>query len=92
MKYKHAKTISERQSENEDYMSLYHDRPYLNIPEWSVNDVEVDPQQLGLSGSPTKVKKIDNVVLQAKEAKKIDASDAEINLLMKELIDSHTIG
>jgi electron transfer flavoprotein beta subunit len=38
------------------------------------------------------VKKIDNVVLQAKEAKKIDASDAEINLLMKELIDSHAIG
>jgi electron transfer flavoprotein beta subunit len=92
MKFKHAKTISERQNANEDYLGLYNERPYLNIAEWSVNEVEVEAIQLGLSGSPTKVKKIDNVVLQAKEAKKIDASDAEINLLMKELIDSHTIG
>ena len=92
MKYKHAKTVSERQNANEDYLSLFNDRPYLNIPEWTVNEVEVDPAQLGLSGSPTKVKKIDNVVLQAKAAKKIEATDAEINLLMKELIDSHTIG
>ncbi|HKM92894.1 MAG TPA: electron transfer flavoprotein subunit beta/FixA family protein [Prolixibacteraceae bacterium] len=92
MKYKHAKTISERQNANEDYLSLYNDRPYLNITEWTVNDVEVEAQQLGLTGSPTKVKKIENVILQAKAAKKIEATDADINLLMKELIDSHTIG
>lgn len=92
MKYKHAKTVTERQTANEDYLSLYSDRPYLNIQEWTVNDVEVDANQLGLTGSPTKVKKIDNVVLQAKDARKIDPTDAEINLLMKELIDSHTIG
>lgn len=92
MKYKHAKTVTERQTANEDYLSLYNDRPYLNIQEWTVNEVEVDPIQLGLSGSPTKVKKIDNVILQAKDARKIEPTDAEINLLMKELIDSHTIG
>ncbi len=92
MKYKHAKTVTERQAANEDYLSLYNDRPYLNIQEWTVNEVEVESIQLGLSGSPTKVKKIDNVVLQAKDARKIEPSDAEINLLMKELIDSHTIG
>lgn len=92
MKYKHAKTVTERQAANEDYLSLYNDRPYLNIQEWTVNEVEVDHIQLGLSGSPTKVKKIDNVVLQAKDARKIEPTDAEINLLMKELIDSHTIG
>ncbi|MBP7509567.1 MAG: electron transfer flavoprotein subunit beta/FixA family protein [Prolixibacteraceae bacterium] len=92
MKYKHAKTVTERQAANEDYLSLYNERPYLNIQEWTVNEVEVDHIQLGLSGSPTKVKKIDNVVLQAKDARKIEPTDAEINLLMKELIDSHTIG
>ena len=92
MKYKHAKTVSERQAANEDYLSLYSDRPYLNIQEWTVNEVEVDFAQLGLTGSPTKVKKIDNVVLQAKDARKVEATDAEINLLMKELIDSHAIG
>ncbi len=92
MKFKHAKTVSERQEANEDYVSLFNERPYLNITEWTVNEVEVEAEQLGLSGSPTKVKKIENVVLQAKAAKKIEATDADINLLMKELIDSHTIG
>lgn len=92
MKFKHARTVTELQNYNEDYLTLYNDRPYLNIKEWSVNDITCEPAQLGLSGSPTKVKKIDNVVLQAKEARKLTASDADINLLMKELIDSHTLG
>jgi electron transfer flavoprotein beta subunit len=92
MKYKHAKTVSEMQSANEDYLHLYSDRPYLNITEWSVNDIETDPAQLGLTGSPTKVKKIDNVVLQAKESKKLTSSDEHIEELMIELIDSHAIG
>ncbi|MCF8361057.1 MAG: electron transfer flavoprotein subunit beta/FixA family protein [Prolixibacteraceae bacterium] len=92
MKYKHAKTVSERQDANEDYLTLYSERPYLNINEWTVNEVDAEAKQLGLSGSPTKVKKIENIVLQAKEPKAVEANDAEINLLMKELIDSHTLG
>ena len=46
MKYKHAKTVSELQNSNEDYLHLYNDRPYLNIQEWSVNDIESDSNQL----------------------------------------------
>lgn len=92
MKYKHTKTVSEIQNANEDYLHLYNDRPYLTITEWSVNDIETDQGQLGLSGSPTKVKKIDNVILQAKESKVISSSDEDIETLMQELIESHTIG
>jgi electron transfer flavoprotein beta subunit len=92
MKYKHAKTVSELQNSNEDYLHLYNDRPYLNIVEWSVNDIESNPEELGLTGSPTKVKTVENVVLQAKEAKVITSSDDDIDALMKELIASHTIG
>ena len=93
MKYKHAKTISEIQALQEDYYTALRDaRPYLNITEWSVADVDADDQQLGLTGSPTKVKKIENVVFQAKEAKKLTGSDADINELMQELIASHTLG
>ena len=92
MKYKHAKTITERQNETEDYIDMTTDRPYLNIEEWSVNDIEVDSKWLGLSGSPTKVKKIENIVFQAKEAKHLTSSNEEINELMKELIANHTIG
>mgnify|MGYP002988188433 FL=1 len=67
-------------------------KPYLQIVEWAAADVDPDPQQLGLQGSPTKVKKIENVVFQAKEAKKLTSSDEDINSLMVELIASHTLG
>jgi electron transfer flavoprotein beta subunit len=92
MKYKHAKTVTEIQSANEDYLHLYNDRPYLNITEWSVNEIETDTSQLGLSGSPTKVKKVDNVVLQAKDSRIIPSTDEGIEELMVELISAHTIG
>ena len=92
MKYKHAKTITELQKENVDYTHMYNERPDLNIPEWTVNDIETDASQLGLTGSPTKVKTIENVVLSAKDSKVISASDADIEAMMFELIESHTIG
>jgi electron transfer flavoprotein beta subunit len=92
MKYKHAKTITESQNESEDYINLTADRPFLNITEWSVNDIDADSKWLGLTGSPTKVKKIENIVFQAKEAKHLTAADTEINELMQELIANHTIG
>lgn len=91
-KYKHAKTVTERQAENIDYIDIYSSRPYLNLTEWSVVDVNADPVQCGLSGSPTKVKKIENVVFQAKESKHLTGSDVEIDELMKELMENHTIG
>ena len=92
MKYKHAKTVTELQNSNEDYLHLYNDRPYLTISELTVNDIEVDHAELGLSGSPTKVKTVENVVLQAKAAKVITSADKDIDELMRELIESHTIG
>ncbi len=92
MKYKKARTVTELQKENEDYTKLYTERPDLTIQEWTVNDIETDAEQLGLSGSPTKVKTIENVVLQAKDAKVISDSDADIEEMMVELIKSHTIG
>lgn len=92
MKYKHAKTISEMQDANDDYLHLYNDRPYLNIKEWTVQDIEVDMNELGLTGSPTKVKKVENVVLQSKGAKVITSSDEDMDQLMRELIENHTIG
>ena len=91
-KYKHAKTVTERQVEHIDYIDLYDERPYLNLTEWGVADVDADVVQCGLSGSPTKVKRIENVSLQAKESKKLTSDDNDINELMKELIENHTIG
>lgn len=92
MKYKHAATPTEKQESGSDYTNLYDTHPYLNITEWGVNDIEHDIQWLGLMGSPTKVKQIENVVFTAKESKRMTASDNEIEELMKELIANHTIG
>lgn len=92
MKYKYARTRSELQELGEDYMRLIDGRDYLRIWEWNVGDIDVDPQQLGMAGSPTKVKQIENVVFQAKEARRLTASDEDINSLMVELISSHTLG
>ena len=92
MKYKHARAVSEMQNADEDYIALHNNRPYLNIGEWSVNDIDTKAEELGLTGSPTKVKAIENVVFQAKEAKVLEPSDADMDELMKELIANHTIG
>lgn len=93
MKYKYARTVSEVQEQQEDYyQALHKERCYLCIPEWGAADVNADPESLGLSGSPTKVKKIENIVFQAKEAKHLTGEDAEIEGLIKELIALHTIG
>ncbi|MCD7969271.1 MAG: electron transfer flavoprotein subunit beta/FixA family protein [Alistipes sp.] len=92
MKYKHARIPTELQEMDTDYTQMYENKDYLKIGEWSVADVDAEDGQLGLAGSPTKVKAIENVVFQAKEAKRLTAADADINELMAELIASHTLG
>jgi len=91
-KYKHAKTVTEKQVATIDYTDLFSSRPYLDLKEWSVADVEADVVQCGLSGSPTKVKSIENVVFQSKESRTMEPTDENMDELMRELILNHTIG
>ena len=91
-KYKHAKTKSEQNDIEDSLKSLFENRPELTLTEWSTADVDANLDDCGLSGSPTKVKKIENVVFQAKESKKMGASDKELEDLIIELITNHTIG
>jgi electron transfer flavoprotein beta subunit len=62
------------------------------ISEWGVAHIGGDEQLFGLSGSPTRVKKIENIVFQAKESRRMGASDREINDLICEIMSNHTIG
>ena len=91
MKYKYATCPMERKG-NEPWSNLYDERPYLTLNQWSVADVNGDPQQCGLSGSPTKVKAVQNIVFQAKESKTLTSADADVESLVKELIDEKIIG
>jgi len=92
MQYKYARTKTELRSADEMLLSLHQKRPYLTIPEWSVEDIEANVEKIGLNGSPTKVKSVENIVLTANEAKVLTESDADIEMMIKELIENHTIG
>ena len=93
MKYKYAMIPTEVAADSESLAAkMVAERDYLKIVELTVNDIVCDEQQLGLTGSPTKVKKIENLVFQAKEAKRLSSSDEDINEFMVELIASHTLG
>jgi electron transfer flavoprotein beta subunit len=59
---------------------------------WDIPAIKADPQQCGLSGSPTKVKKIDSVVLTAADIKYIAPNEEGINELIHGLIADHTFG
>jgi electron transfer flavoprotein beta subunit len=92
LRFKHARTETEMQEESRDYTELYTRRPYLQIEEWSVDTIKADTEWLGLSGSPTKVKKIDNVVLAQKDSVVLTGEDKDVELLMVDLLSSHIIG
>ncbi|MBQ5619660.1 MAG: electron transfer flavoprotein subunit beta/FixA family protein [Alistipes sp.] len=93
MHFKSARTASEIASEPTSLAAQrVSEKPELQIVEWSAADIEPDQTQLGLQGSPTKVKRIENVVFQAKEAKRLEATDEALEGLIRELIAAHTIG
>ncbi len=96
-KYKRAMGAQEKAAITKEgaelpYAGLYDERPYLNITEWSTADVNADLEQCGLSGSPTKVKTIQNISFQAKESKTLTGSDQDVESLITELLANHTIG
>ena len=91
-KYKYAASTSEKAKLPEKQQALLEKRPYLYIAEWGAAFVDADPAQIGMPGSPTKVKAIENVVFTAKESRCLDNDDQQIEGLIKELITNHTIG
>ena len=91
MKYKYA-ACPQEVTEDDKRKELRAERPYLNLIQWSVADVDGDPQQCGMSGSPTKVKEVQSIAFQAKESKTLTAKDEDINALIQELLNDKIIG
>ena len=92
MKYKYAVSPSEKEKLSDEQIALIDARPYLALQEWSAAYVDADLNQVGLAGSPTKVKAIENVVFTAKESRCLENNDEQLEDLIKELIANHTIG
>ena len=94
MKFKYARTNTELKSRSTDelLLLLHKKKPYLTIPEWGVEDIDAEMEKIGLAGSPTKVKSVESIVLTSEENKVLSDSDDDIEEMIKELIENHTIG
>ena len=64
----------------------------LLIEQWNLDDVAADLTWCGMSGSPTKVHRIQSVVLTGGEYHEYPATDEGVAKLISELIEDHTIG
>lgn len=64
----------------------------LLIPTWGVAELGIDPETVGLSGSPTKVKACASVVLRTGEYKKIEPTETGARQLIDELVHDHILG
>jgi electron transfer flavoprotein beta subunit len=63
----------------------------LRIPVWTAADIGAEDDRIGLSGSPTKVLKVNYVVLRASESKMIGESEEAIADLMQELVADYIL-
>ena len=59
---------------------------------WNADAIEADPNMIGGSGSPTKVKSIESVVLAGTDLVKIEPDEEGCKRLVKELVKDHIIG
>ena len=91
-KFKYAASPTEKNALSEEAAKRADSRCPDIIQEWNAAFVEADPEQIGFPGSPTKVKAIENVVFTAKESRRLENNDEQLEELIQELIANHTIG
>ena len=64
----------------------------LFIETWGAEDIDADLARIGISGSPTKVKKVENVVLKGRDLKLFTPDDAGVRELVAQLVEERTFG
>lgn len=101
MKYKNAKTRLELEAAAKatgkdeawvDSQARALDEKGLLIQAWTLDDIEIDFDWVGMSGSPTKVHRIQAVVLAGGEYHEFPPTEEGCKQLAGELISDHTIG
>jgi electron transfer flavoprotein beta subunit len=75
----------------EDELERYLDKHDQKITVWSAADIGADDDRVGLSGSPTKVLKVDYVVLESSGSKEFEASPESLGELMQELVQDYIV-
>ena len=97
MHYKKARTASEvRKALTDEQLAQAEIRRLeergLLIREWTVDCIDAEPCKCGLAGSPTRVMKIQSIVLTAGEQKRYEPTRESIAELVKELVQDHALG
>ena len=92
MQYKKARSVSELKRDGKEDQAQALKGQGLLMEEWDLDHIEADLQWCGRDGSPTKVHRIQSVVLTASEYKSIEPSDEGLRSMVRELIEDHTIG
>lgn len=87
--YKKARAVCEL-AEGADIEALKAKDLFIEM--WNLDDIEADLEWCGMSGSPTKVHRIQSVVLAGGEYEQFDPTEEGMQKLVGELISDHTIG
>jgi electron transfer flavoprotein beta subunit len=84
-------TLLERwpEFETEEMLDRYLAERDQKITVWSAADVGADYSRVGLAGSPTKVLKVNSVVLEASGSKEYEASPEGVAALVQELVQDY---
>jgi electron transfer flavoprotein beta subunit len=64
----------------------------LVFEQWGLDEIDADPERCGLSGSPTKVFRIQAIVLKKEGYTEVPATDAGIRGMIGELVVDRTLG
>jgi electron transfer flavoprotein beta subunit len=107
LKYKRARTPSELLIEtsraNPDFTDQQKETEALRraeflrcrglmLEEWNLDDIGADLAWCGLSGSPTKVHRVQSIVLTKTGYTEVPATDDGVRGLIRELVIDHTLG
>ncbi len=64
----------------------------LMLEQWGLNDIDADLSWCGLAGSPTKVHRVQAIVLTKKGYTQVPATEDGVRNLIRELVVDHTLG
>ncbi len=99
MAYKNARSLIELEKLADDNSLLYIDKLVheyeergLYINTLTTDDIDVDIKRCGIKGSPTKVYKVESVVLGGGSQQKIEPTKAALGKLIDQLMSDHIFG
>lgn len=99
MAYKNAKTLMEIEKLTEGNSLLYADQlkeeyasKNLYIQTLTMDDLKLDAERCGVAGSPTKVHKVESVVLAGGNHEMIEPNKNGVSRLIDKLLEDHILG